>query len=203
MLNWLGTYWSCGFNSRLAPSRSFFSWGLITKRALYMCLWSAEFETDDRCSDDCKTHARNISAILFRGCGSRVLHSHTSHCWLGSLELFRRLELFSPPEAKEIGDVCTQASSRRSDSGARAENIASERAGKNERWDWRRGRDSPVSPLFTHSFARYIFRSRSTIWTPGTSYHASINRPMTLNNRTYYHEILFISSLTYHQSSIA
>ena len=63
------------------------------------------------------------------------------------------------------------ACSRRSDSRARA-NKGSETAGKKEGRLGKRTSPLPRSPLvfFSCSFARVIFRSRSTIWTPGTGY---------------------------------
>ena len=70
---------------------------------------------------------------------------------------------FSPVSSLDVyhfaGTVL--ACSRRSDSAARAKKKASERAGKNE---GRLGKRT----YFSRSFARFIFRSRSTICTPGT-----------------------------------
>ena len=64
------------------------------------------------------------------------------------------------------------ACSRRSDSGAQAKTKASERAGKKE------GRLGERT-FFSRSFARFIFRSRSTIWTPGTGYQ--LNETVAVN----------------------
>jgi len=55
----------------------------------------------------------------------------------------------------ELPCHATVACTRRSDSGVRAKNIASKRAGKT-RGDWGRGQ-FPVSPRLFPLFARYVF----------------------------------------------
>ena len=66
------------------------------------------------------------------------------------------------------------ACSRRSDSGARAKKNGKKR-GETGEDDEGFPRPLPQSPLvFSRFFARFLFRSRSTIWTPGTGYKADI-----------------------------
>jgi len=76
----------------------------------------------------------------------------------------------------ELSHLSLFHNSRRSDSGARAKKKASEKAGKNEGRLGKRTRTSTVSPRFSRSFVRFIFRSRSTILTPGTGYLTSADR---------------------------